>query len=70
MTSGDIYRIKAAELHAKAQRETKPHMKAELENLALAYIRLAEQADRNAQLDLFYETPPPPKGADEPDTKR
>jgi hypothetical protein len=32
-------------------------MRAEFEKLALAYLRLAEQATRNATLDLVYEAP-------------
>jgi len=59
MTSGDEYRVKAAELRAKAQQENRPAVQAELEGLAAAYIRLAEQADRNQLVDLSYETPPP-----------
>jgi hypothetical protein len=67
MATGDIYRTKAAELRAKALHEASPEQKIELESLALAYIRLAEQAERNQQLDVSYETPPP-KDA-EPDVK-
>jgi hypothetical protein len=39
-------------------------MRAELENLAAAFVRLAEQAERNSQFDLTYE-PPPPKTDDQ-----
>ncbi len=68
MASGDFYRTKAAELHAKAlHHESSPKVQAELEGLAAAYIRLAEQADRNNQLDISYETPPPKEA--EPDAK-
>ncbi len=67
MTSGDFYRTKAAELHAKALHESNPKVQAELEGLAIAYIRLAKQADRNTQLDISYETPPPKEA--EPDAK-
>ncbi len=67
MTSGDLYRAKAAELHAKALHESTPKVQAELEGLAIAYVRLAEQADRNNQLDISYETPPPKET--EPDAK-
>ena len=52
MASGDFYRTKAAELNAKA-------LHAELLGLAIAYARLAQQADRNELLDVSYETPPP-----------
>ncbi len=58
MTTGDDYRVKAAELRARARSETDPAIGAELESLARAYLRLAEQAERNSQLDLSYETPP------------
>jgi hypothetical protein len=57
----DYYRIKAAEFHAQAQRATSlsPHLRVQFENLARAYLRLAEQADRNATANIFYEPPPP-----------
>jgi hypothetical protein len=57
MSVGDDYRVKAAELHAKAKKESKPTLQGQLEGLAMAYLRLAEQADRNNLLDLCYETP-------------
>jgi hypothetical protein len=34
-------------------------MRAQYENLSKAYLRLAEQADRNEQADIIYEPPPP-----------
>ena len=58
MTTGDEYRVRAAAFAAKAKRETNPNIREEYENLSRAYRRLAEQADRNATLDLTYETPP------------
>lgn len=58
MNPGDAYRIKAAELHARAKFETGPGMRSELQSLALAYVRLAEQAERNLHADISYETPP------------
>jgi hypothetical protein len=33
-----------------------------LVEMAAAWLRLAEQADRNRTVDLVYETPPPPNG--------
>jgi hypothetical protein len=57
MTAGGSYRLKSAELHAKAKTESNSEARTELEFLAQSYLRLAEQADRNAQLDLTYETP-------------
>jgi hypothetical protein len=66
MTAGGEYRVKAAELHAKAQQENNSTVQAELKGLAAAYLRLAEQAERNSLTDLTYETPPI---AAEPDDK-
>ena len=34
-----------------------PELRAEVQNLARAYLRLAEQAERNLQNDISYETP-------------
>ena len=50
--AGDEYRIKAAELHAQAQCHTTSKLRVQFENLAKAYLRLAEQADRNDRADL------------------
>ena len=33
-------------------------LKIQCERLARAYLRLADQAERNSHLDLTYETPP------------
>ena len=60
MSASDEYRAKAAELSARAQKETSAFSKASLENLALSYLRLAEQAEKNATTDVAYETPPRP----------
>jgi len=57
MTSGDRYRIRAAELNASARCERNPEIRKEYENLALAYLRLADQAERNSENDIVYETP-------------
>jgi hypothetical protein len=59
MTSGDSYLLKAAEFLARAEGEKDAETRAELENLASAYLRLAAQAKRNDQLDVTYEPPPP-----------
>ena len=56
MIPGDDYRAKAFEFLAKAGTENSPLMRAELENLAVAYLRLAEQAEHNS---LTYEPPAP-----------
>jgi hypothetical protein len=58
MDPGDLYRVKAAELHAKALHEPKPDLKREYEALARSYLRLSEQANRNALTDVSYEPPP------------
>ena len=44
-------------LIAMAQVETDHANKVEFENLARAYLRLAEQAERNSQADIVSETP-------------
>ena len=56
MNSCDEYRLKAAELSARAACETDPQIQAELESLARSYMRLAMQAEQNSRLDLspFY----------------
>jgi len=58
MTQGDAYRTKAAELRAQAKREATHSIRTELDSLALGYLRLAEQAERNSLTDVSYETPP------------
>jgi hypothetical protein len=57
MPSGDEYRVKAAEIMEKAREEADPLLFSELAKLAFGYLRLAEQADRNALTDLVYEPP-------------
>jgi hypothetical protein len=59
MTPADQYRVRAGDLAAFARAERDPFQKAELERLSLAYLRLADQADRNSHTDVVYETPPP-----------
>jgi hypothetical protein len=68
LVPGDKYRARALELLARAEIETDPQIRAEFENLAAAFLRLAEQAERNSLFDVTYE-PPPPK-VDNPDLKR
>ncbi len=55
MSPANSYRAKTAELNAKACNETNERMQKEWAALAQAYLRLAEQADRNAQSDVIYE---------------
>ena len=59
MKPGDEYCAKALEFLAKAETESSPLTRAEFENLAAAYLRLAEQAERNAEVDVTYEPPTP-----------
>jgi len=59
MTSADHYRALAAQCDAKAKQEADWKIRAEWEHLARSYRRLAQQAERNAQTDVTYETPPP-----------
>ena len=58
MTPADQYRAMAADLAARARGETDPFGKTEYIKLSQAYLRLAEQAERNSKTDIVYETPP------------
>ena len=73
MSAGENYRIKAAEMRARARRETSESQRAEYLRLAQAYMRLSRQAELNQANDIVYETPPrddgehdapPPKDGD------
>jgi hypothetical protein len=57
MPPGDEYCKKAAELIARSEQEPDPLQRLDLRKLAQAYLRLAEQAERNAASDIVYETP-------------
>ncbi|HEX3341840.1 MAG TPA: hypothetical protein VHT68_22005 [Pseudolabrys sp.] len=57
MTPRDVYLTRAAELISKIDGELDPALSAEFENLARAYLRLADQAELNNQTDIVYETP-------------
>ena len=61
MGPGDAYRLRAADMLAKAEQNERH--REDFENLAMAYLRLAEQADRNAKLAnrLSRPTVPPIK---------
>ena len=63
MVAGDRYRAKALELLAQADGATNSQMRAEFENLAAAFIRLAEQADRDTKLVIEFLLPPEKKPA-------
>jgi hypothetical protein len=60
MPPGDDYRRKAAEMAERSAREADPALRGEFDRLALFYIRLADQAERNAKADLIYEATPQP----------
>jgi hypothetical protein len=57
MTPADQYRVKAGDMTALARAETDPFQKAEYERLSLAYLRLANQAERNSQNDVVWYDP-------------
>ena len=54
MSMRDEYRTKAAEFQTRAAGESDRMTRLHFESLANDYERLAELADRNAQLDLIY----------------
>ena len=58
MAQREEYLLRAAEFSAWAQAEGDTSRKVEFENMARAYLRLAEQAQRNSLTDIVYETPP------------
>jgi hypothetical protein len=60
MGTADHYRILAVKMRAHAERERHSALRVEWEQLALCYIRLAEQAERNSHTDIVYEPPPFP----------
>jgi hypothetical protein len=55
MTPGTQYRKWAAELHAKADKEYDPNIRAEWRYLARGYLRLAAQADQSGRADIRCE---------------
>jgi hypothetical protein len=61
MTSGDEYRVKAAEFRARASQETRPVLRHSYEAFAQLYLRLAGQADRNGEMDIVYGPILPPR---------
>ena len=60
MTPGERYRVKAFELFARAEVESSPFLKVEFDDLAAAYLRLAEQAALIVEFEL------PSKGDNKP----
>jgi len=63
MAVGDTYRQRALELYAQAETTKNGASRAKFESLAAAFMRLALQAERNAQLDTM---PPPTRGDEKP----
>ena len=68
MSDADEYRRKAAEFRAKAVNASGAFLRRSFASLAAVYVRLAEQADRNAQTDITYSPPlvPPRDDSTEP----
>ena len=62
MAAGDQYRIKAAQFQAQANHETRPLLKRSMQALAQVYLRLAGQAEKNADTDISYGPILPPRG--------
>jgi hypothetical protein len=55
--AGDSYRLRAADMLAEAERNEP--LREDFENLAKAFLRLAEQADRNAKIGRPFELDDP-----------
>jgi hypothetical protein len=53
------YRERAEECVRLARNAASPSHKAALLEMAQAWLRLYDQAEKNSQSDLSYETPPP-----------
>jgi hypothetical protein len=57
------YRQYASDCVRLAGQINGPTSKAVLLDMARAWVRLSEQAEKNSQLDLVYESPSRPEGA-------
>lgn len=57
MTFAEQYRSLAAQFMARARSEQNLKLRSEWDFLAVCYLRLADQADRNGQTDVIYEPP-------------
>ena len=55
MGRAEQYRHLASDVRNRAERESNPILKAEWENLAETYVRLAEQSDDEWSADLTYD---------------
>jgi hypothetical protein len=58
MTHREVYRQHAVECLRLAHDAAEPATRAVLTGMATAWIKLEEQAEKNGQTDLVYETPP------------
>jgi len=67
--TGDEYRIKSAEFLSKATQESRPLLRRSCEAMARLYLRLAGQADRNAETDIVYGPILPNNRDPEPDPR-
>jgi hypothetical protein len=65
MPSPDQYKRNALQCLTQAADVSDPLTQAVLRSMAQAWLRLAEQADKNGATNLVYETPP----SDKPDPK-
>ena len=55
MSRAEQYRHLASDVRNRAARESNPILKAEWENLAETYVRLAEQSEDEWDVDLTYD---------------
>jgi hypothetical protein len=55
MGRAEQYRNLAIDVRTRASRESNPILKAEWENLAETYVRLADQSDDERGADLTYD---------------
>jgi len=55
MTRAEQYRNLADEVRNRASHEASPILKAEWENLAENYVRLAEQSEATSRIDADYD---------------
>jgi hypothetical protein len=69
MSAADEYRQKAVEFTAKAHQETRPLLRRMCYAYAKVYLRLAEQADRNAKSDIVSGAFLPPRDSTDPDER-
>lgn len=57
--SAEAYRLHAASCVQLAQKAVDADSKMQLFNMARAWLALAEQAEKNSEMTLVYETPEP-----------